>query len=428
MQKFLINGGIPLAGTVRVSGAKNSALKLMAASLLTSEKTVLHNVPLIKDVYTMADVLRAIGANVLISPDRVEIDPSGELSHTTPYELVRKMRASITVMGPLLARLGRARVAMPGGCNIGPRKLDYHFSGLEKLGARINADHGFINVACNGLTGDVISLDYPSVGATENLMMAACLARGRTVIETAAREPEMIDLAKYLTSMGARISGAGTDTIIVDGVDELGGATHTVIPDRVEAGTYLIAAAVTGGEIEIEGANPRHLEIFISKLRAIGVSIDERDTTIHCRGDGEYRGTDIATLPYPGFATDLQAPVIVLLSLARGHSIVTENVFENRFGFVNELNRLGADVRTSSHHAVVHGESHMEGAIVEAPDLRAGAALALAGLAASGTTEVRRIGHIDRGYENFEQKLQALGADIRRVGSSDRIPSATPFN
>jgi UDP-N-acetylglucosamine 1-carboxyvinyltransferase len=427
MYKYQITGGVPLAGTVRVSGAKNSALKLMAASLLTSEKSVLYNVPLINDVYTMADVLRAIGASVIITPDRVEIDPSGELSHTTPYELVRRMRASITVMGPLLARLHRARVAMPGGCNIGPRKLDFHFSGLEKLGARIQADHGFINVAAGSLTGDVISLDYPSVGATENLMMAACLAKGRTVIESAAREPEMIDLAKFLSSMGARISGAGTDTIIIDGVDELEGATHTVIPDRIEAGTFMLAAAVTGGDVKVAGSNPRHLEIFISKLRAMGVLIDERDDHIHCRAAEQYNSTDIATLPYPGFPTDLQAPVTVLLSLARGHSIVTENVFENRFGFVDELNRLGADIRTSGHHAVVHGQSHLEGAIVEAPDLRAGAALVLAGLAASGETEVRRVGHIDRGYENFEQKLQGLGADIRRIETGDKEPAPAPL-
>jgi UDP-N-acetylglucosamine 1-carboxyvinyltransferase len=428
MNKFVISGGVPLTGRVRVSGAKNSALKLMAASLLTSETTVLHNVPLIQDVYTMADVLRAIGASVIISPDRVEIDPSGDLSYTTPYELVRKMRASITVMGPLLARLRRARVAMPGGCNIGPRKLDYHFSGLEKLGARINVDHGFINVAANHLTGDVISLNYPSVGATENLMMAASLAKGRTVIESAAREPEMIDLAKFLSSMGARISGAGTDTMVIDGVDELGGATHTVIPDRIEAGTFMVAAAATRGEIEIEGADPRHLEIFIGKMRAIGAGIDELDKGIRCRGADTYHGADIATLPHPGFPTDLQAPVIVLLSLAQGHSIVTENVFENRFGFVDELNRLGADVITSGHHVVVHGQRRLEGAIVEAPDLRAGAALVLAGLAASGETEVRRIGHIDRGYENFEQKLQLLGADIRRVETGDLASSPASFN
>ena len=428
MAKFVINGGIPLVGTVRVSGAKNSALKLMAASLLSSEKTVLHNVPLIKDVFTMGDVLREIGADVQIGAASVEIDASGELSHTTPYELVRKMRASIVVMGPLLARLHRARVAMPGGCNIGPRQINFHLSGLEKLGARINADHGFINVATNGLTGDVISLDYPSVGATENVMMAACMARGRTVIESAAREPEIIDLAKFLTSMGASIAGAGSDTIVIEGVEELGGTAHTVIPDRVEAGTFMVAAAVTEGDIEIEGINPLYLEIFISKLRAIGVNIQEFDHRVRCKGDGEYGSVDIATLPHPGFPTDLQAPMIVLLSLARGHSIVTENVFENRFGFVDELNRLGANVRVSGHHAVVHGDSRLEGTIVEAPDLRAGAALVLAGLAASGTTEVGRIGHIDRGYEEFEQKLQGLGADIQRVETNDRSHSVAPFN
>ncbi|MHB1360982.1 MAG: UDP-N-acetylglucosamine 1-carboxyvinyltransferase [Thermoleophilia bacterium] len=428
MAKYVINGGFPLVGSVRVSGAKNSALKLMAASLLTSGKVTLHNVPLIKDVFTMADVLREIGAEVHIGADAIEIDASGELSHTTPYELVRKMRASIVVMGPLLARLRRARVAMPGGCNIGPRQINFHLSGLEKLGARINADHGFINVATSGLTGDVISLDYPSVGATENVMMAACMARGRTVIESAAREPEIIDLAKFLTSMGANISGAGSDTIVIEGVEELGGTAHTVIPDRVEAGTFMVAAAVTEGDIEIEGINPLYLEIFISKLRAIGVSIKEFDHRVRCQGDGEYGSTDIATLPHPGFPTDLQAPMIVLLSLAHGHSIVTENVFENRFGFVDELNRLGASVRVSGHHAVVHGDSRLEGTIVEAPDLRAGAALVLAGLAASGTTEVGRIGHIDRGYEEFEQKLQGLGADIQRVETSDRSHSVVPFN
>jgi len=428
MAKYVINGGIPLTGAVRVSGAKNSALKLMAASLLTDGKVTLHNVPLIQDVFTMADVLREIGAEVSIGTDAVEIDASGELSHTTPYELVRKMRASIVVMGPLLARLHRARVAMPGGCNIGPRQINFHLNGLEKLGARISADHGFINVATNGLTGDVISLDYPSVGATENVMMAACMARGRTVIESAAREPEIIDLAKFLTSMGANISGAGSDTIVIEGVEALDGATHTVIPDRVEAGTFMAAAAVTEGEVEVEGINPIHLEIFISKLRAIGVDLKEFDHSVRCRGNGEYSSTDIATLPHPGFPTDLQAPIIVLLSLARGHSIVTENVFENRFGFVDELNRLGASVRVSGHHAVVHGGSRLEGAIVEAPDLRAGAALVLAGLAASGTTEVGRIGHIDRGYEAFEHKLQALGADIQRVETNDRAHFTAPLN
>lgn len=428
MAKYVINGGFPLVGAVRISGAKNSALKLMAASLLTTGKVTLHNVPLIMDVFTMADVLREIGADVTVGPDSVEIDASGELSHTTPYELVRKMRASIVVMGPLLARLHRARVAMPGGCNIGPRQINFHLSSLEKLGARINADHGFINVATNGLTGDVISLDYPSVGATENVMMAACLAKGRTVIESAAREPEIIDLAKFLTSMGANISGAGSETIVIEGVEELGGATHTVIPDRVEAGTFMIAAAVTQGDVEVEGINPLHLEIFISKLRAIGVDIKEFDSKVRCRGEGDYSSTDIATLPHPGFPTDLQAPMIVLLSLAQGHSIVTENVFENRFGFVDELNRLGANVRVSGHHAVVHGGSRLEGTIVEAPDLRAGAGLVLAGMAASGTTEIGRIGHIDRGYENFELKLQALGADIQRVETNDRSHFITPFN
>jgi len=428
MAKYIINGGIPLAGAVRISGAKNSALKLMAASLLTTGKVTLHNVPLIKDVFTMADVLREVGAEVDVGPGGVEIDASGELEHTTPYELVRKMRASIVVMGPLLARLHRARVAMPGGCNIGPRQINFHLSGLERLGARINTDHGFINVATNGLTGDVISLEYPSVGATENVMMAACMARGRTVIESAAREPEIIDLAKFLTSMGANISGAGSDTIVIEGVEKLGGATHTVIPDRVEAGTFMVAVAVTEGDIEIENINPLHLEIFISKLRAIGVDIKEYDHRVRCSGNGEYSSTDIATLPYPGFPTDLQAPIIVLLSLARGHSIVTENVFENRFGFVDELNRLGASVRVSGHHAVVHGERRFEGTVVEAPDLRAGAALVLAGLAASGTTEVGRIGHIERGYEDFDYKLQALGADIQRIETSDRAHFIAPLN
>jgi UDP-N-acetylglucosamine 1-carboxyvinyltransferase len=414
--RYLIRGGRKLAGRVTVSGAKNSALKLMAASLLAPGTSTLHNVPDILDVHTMSEVLEHLGARVRVDGNDMVIDTAGVGSTTAPYELVQRMRASIQIMGPLVARFGRARVAMPGGCNLGPRKIDFHLRGLTQLGATVRQEHGFVDVSAERLHGAAVSLDYPSVGATENLMMAAVLADGETVIDNAAREPEIVDLSKFLVSMGAEIEGAGTSKVSVRGVEDMHPAEHSVVGDRIEAGTFLIAAAVTGGDVEVHGISPHFLEIFLSKLRAVGVHVQENTRWIRASGDVQsYSNTDISTLPYPGFATDLQAQAMVLLSLAQGKSIVTENVFENRFVFVDELVRLGAEIKVSGHHAVVTGGRALTGATVRCSDLRAGAALVLAGLAAEGVTEVRDISHIDRGYERFEEKLLALGADLERV-------------
>ncbi len=389
----------------------------MAAALLAPATYTLRNVPSIQDVYTMSEVLQHLGAEVAFADGVMRIDTTGVASQTAPYELVQRMRASIQIMGPLVAHFGQARVAMPGGCNLGPRKIDIHLRGLTQLGAEIKSDHGFVEVKAPRLTGTYILLEDPSVGATENLMMAAVRAEGETTIDNSAREPEIVDLSKFLISMGADIEGAGTSTIKVRGVSELHGAEHTVIGDRIEAGTYLVAGAITGGEVEVEGISPRVLDIFLSKLRSIGVHVQENSRSIKASGDvGQYVGTDIATLPYPGFATDLQAQTMALLSVAQGPSIVTENVFESRFVFVDELIRLGAHIKVTGHHAVVNGGHPLTGAIVRCSDLRAGAALVLAGLAAEGTTEVRDVFHVDRGYEDLEGKLRALGAQIERVG------------
>lgn len=417
--RLIINGGRPLRGQIAVSGAKNSALKLMAASILAPGKSILHNVPDIQDVRTMQEVLEHLGARVEFADGLMTVDTSSISSQEAPYELVQKMRASIQIMGPLVARFGRARVAMPGGCNLGPRKIDIHLRGLAAMGATVRSEHGFIEVTAPRLRGVTMFLDYPSVGATENLVMAAVLADGTTVLENAAREPEVVDLCKFLISMGAEILGAGSSTIRITGVKELHPAEHTVIGDRIEAGTFLIAAAATGGEVEVTGISPHFLELFLSKLRAVGVVVQENARSIRAGGDpSSYVGVDVATLPYPGFPTDLQAQMMVLLSLAKGVSIVTENVFENRFGFVDELIRLGADIRVEGNHALVTGPRRLMGATVRCTDLRAGAALTIAGLAAEGCTEVRDIYHIDRGYERFEAKLRALGGDVQRVGTA----------
>jgi UDP-N-acetylglucosamine 1-carboxyvinyltransferase len=424
-EHFTINGGRRLHGELALSGAKNSALKLMAASLLADELSVIRRVPRITDVFTMVEMLRALGAEVVFERGELRIDPGAQLNDCAPYELVRTMRASIIVMGPMVARNGHARIALPGGCNIGPRRIDFHLRGLEQLGAHVAIDHGFIDVSSDGLHGAVVPLDYPSVGATENLLMAATAAAGETVIENAAREPEIVDLARFLTAMGATIEGAGTSSIHVEGGRSLHGAEHEVIADRIEAGTYLIAAAACAGDVTVRGLDAVHLELFLTKLRAMGVGIDEGDRSIRARRDGGLRPVDISTLPHPGFPTDLQAQVMVLLSLAAGASIVTENVFENRFVVVDELNRLGAGITTSGHHAVVAGPRRLAGTVVEAPDLRGGAALVIAGLAAEGATEVRAIHHIDRGYEQLEDKLSALGASIvRAADAAPRPPSA----
>lgn len=412
--RLVIEGGCRLAGEVTLSGAKNSALKLMAASLLADSPSSLLRVPRITDVATMTQMLRALGATVSDEGECLRIDPGRSLNDCAPYELVRTMRASIIVMGPMVARLGRARIAMPGGCNIGPRRIDFHLRGLERLGARIDIDHGFIQVVADELRGAHVPLDYPSVGATENLLMAATAARGVTTIENAAREPEIGDLAAYLRAMGAVIEGAGTSTIRVEGGHPLRGVTHTVIADRIEAGTYLIAGVACGGEVTVHGLDPACLGLFLTKLRGMGVLVEESPATIRAQRVAPLMPVDVSTLPFPGFPTDLQAQMMVLLSLAEGTSILTENVFENRFVVVDELNRLGAGITVNGHHAVVAGPRALTGSIVEAPDLRGGAALVIAGLVADGVTEVRSMLHVDRGYEDMEHKLRELGAVVHR--------------
>jgi len=414
--RLLVRGGRRLSGQVAVSGAKNSALKLIAASLLAPGTSVLRNVPDIQDVHTMREVLECLGAVVKFADGTMTVDTTAVQSHVAPYELVQRMRASIQIMGPLVARFGHARVAMPGGCNLGPRKIDIHLRGLAHMGGVVRSDHGFVEVTALKLHAADMFLDYPSVGATENLLMAAVMAEGTTTLENAAREPEIVDLCKFLVSMGADIEGAGTSTVRVNGVTEMRPAEHTVLGDRIEAGTFLIAGAVTGGDVEVTGISPHVLDLFLSKLRHVGVQVQENARSIRASGQpASYNAVDVATLPYPGFPTDLQAQMMVLLSLARGVSVVTENVFENRFGFVDELIRLGAEIRVDGNHAMVTGGRLLTGAIVRCPDLRAGAALVLAGLTAEGCTELRDVFHIDRGYERLEEKLRTLGADIERA-------------
>ncbi|MBI4744780.1 MAG: UDP-N-acetylglucosamine 1-carboxyvinyltransferase [Actinobacteria bacterium] len=416
MDNYVIRGTNRLEGKVNISGAKNAALKLMAASIMASGTTVVNNIPNIKDVWTMVDVLKKLGMEVNFDDhNRLEIKSSSFLQHETPYELVRRMRASIIVLGPLLALLGKAKVAMPGGCNIGSRKVDMHIKGLELLGAKIETEYGYIKATTDGLKGAIIPLDFPSVGATENLVMAAVLAEGVTEIENAAREPEVVDLINFLNKMGAEIEGVGTSTIKIKGVKSLKGINYTVIPDRIEAGTYMIAAAITRGDILIKKAQASHLELVISKLRETGVSIKETKEGIRVKSLKRPIAADVATLPYPGFPTDMQAQMMALLSVANGTSVITENVFENRFIFVGVLNRMGSDIVTDGHHAIIRGVNQLSGAPVKAPDLRGGAALVLGALAAEGVTEISDVYHIDRGYENFEQKLRLLGADINRV-------------
>jgi UDP-N-acetylglucosamine 1-carboxyvinyltransferase len=414
MDRLLVTGGTRLSGSVRVSGAKNSALKIMAASLLANGRTVIENVPRIQDCLTMAEVLEHLGADVRRDDGAIEIDTSSVSSIETPYELVRRMRASILVLGPLLARYRRARVAMPGGCNIGSRAIDLHIKGLERMGASFDSSHGFLEGTTSGLRGAVISLDFPSVGATENILMAAVAARGTTVIENAAREPELVDLAEFLASMGARIRGAGTATIEIDGVDAFRPARHRVIPDRIEAGTFAIAACITGGEVLLEEARGDHLDLVLAKLSEAGADILATPRGVGIAMDGRPRAVDFVTLPYPGFPTDLQPLLMALLAVAGGTSIATENVFESRFMFVDELARMGADIRTEGHHAVIRGVRRLSSAPVRALDLRAGAAIVLAALAADGVTEIADAYHIDRGYEDLEAKLTSIGADVRR--------------
>ena len=414
MERYLIQGGTPLRGRVVAHGAKNSALKLMAATLLAEGTTRLNRVPRIADIAIMEEMLTSLGCTTALDGDSVQIDVPASIGHEAPYELVRRMRASIVVLGPLLARTGHARVAMPGGCNIGSRKIDLHLRGLERMGATISFDHGYLD-ASGGLHGAQIGLDWPSHGATENLMMAATLAKGTTVIENAARDPEIGDLAAMLNAMGAKIAGAGTQTIVIDGVEHLRGTEHTVIPDRLEVGTFLIAGAATQGDVFVADAVAEHLDLVLAKLADAGADIDADARGIRVVMNGRPRAVDFVTLPYPGFPTDLQPQMMVLCALAEGTSIATENVFENRFMFVDELIRMGADIRTEGHHAVIRGREGLDGAPVRAPDIRAGAALVTAALAAHGTTEITGLEYIDRGYQDLDAMITALGGAIERT-------------
>ena len=415
MERLLITGGARCAGTVRIAGAKNSALKLMAAALLAPGRAVLHNVPRIQDCLTMGELLERLGAGVAWGGGSVTIDTTELTSVEAPYELVRRMRASTAVLGSLLARAGRARVAMPGGDEIGSRPIDLHVQGLRKMGAEIGSEHGFLVASTSGLRGAAITLDYPSVGATVNLMMAAVLARGTTVIDNAAREPEIADIAAFLGAMGARIDGAGTSTIEIEGVDALAPADHVTIPDRIETGTWAAAAVVTGGDVTLENARPDHLELLLQKLADAGADIAMTEQGLRIRQAERARAVDFVTLPYPGVATDFQPILMAMLATAEGTSIATENVFESRFLCVDELRRMGAEIRTEGHHAVIRGVDRLSAAPVRALDIRAGAAMALAALAADGVTEISELHHLDRGYEGFLDKMRALEVEVRRV-------------
>ena len=415
MGKFIIEGGVPLKGKVRISGAKNSALPLMAACLLTEGRCQLKNVPQLVDIITMKKVLEGLGSVIERENEGLKIDCTSLSNYEAPYELVRMMRASILVLGPLLARLGRARVSLPGGCAIGRRPVDLHLKGLVQMGAKIEVREGYIEAyAKRGLKGDNIYLDLPSVGATENIMLAASLARGVTVIEGASRAPEIIELATFLRKMGAKIEGVGTDSIRVEGVRELHPASYSIIPDRIEAGTLLIAGAITGGEVVLKEILPHHLGIVLAKLREMGMEIDVKDNQIRILGNNP-RPVKIKTLPYPGFPTDLQPQMTSLACLAQGTSIITETVFEDRFAHIAELQRMGAQIERKGQMVIVKGVPFLEGTIVKASDIRGGAALVLAGLAARGVTQICDIHHIDRGYERLEEKLSRLGARIKRV-------------
>ena len=432
MDRIVIRGGRPLKGEIQIGGAKNAALPLMAASLLTSEPLRLSNLPHLADISTMAKLLRKLGVEISMDgdgPGDATGGPSGpdgrvfaitarELTHTTaPYDLVRKMRASVLVLGPLLARAGRARVSLPGGCAIGTRPVDLHLKALEQLGAEIELTEGYIKAkAENGLTGAHIVFPMVTVGGTENLLMASSVARGKTVLANAAREPEVADLAKCLVAMGATIDGIGSDTLTIQGVERLHGATHAVVPDRIETGTYAIAAAITGGELTLQGARADLSEAVIKILTSAGVEIAETSDGLHiARTNGPLQGADMMTDPYPGFPTDMQAQIMALMSVARGASMITETIFENRFMHVPELCRMGADINVHGSSAIVRGVEGLSGAQVMATDLRASVSLVLAGLAAEGETVINRIYHLDRGYERLEDKLSTCGADIRRA-------------
>jgi UDP-N-acetylglucosamine 1-carboxyvinyltransferase len=422
VQVLRVTGGTRLEGSVDIVGAKNSVLKLMAAALLAPGDTVLGNLPAISDVAIMRQLLERLGCTVTESEhgaiDRVTIGTPNELASEAPYELVRKIRGSICVLGPLLARNRRAKVALPGGDAIGSRPLDMHFAGLERLGAEIRTEHGYIVAEARELRGATIWLDFPSVGATENIMTTAVLAKGTTVIDNAAREPEIVDLCRMLVEMGAQIDGIGSSTLEITGVEGLRPTSHDAVPDRIVAGTWAMAALATRGDITVRGANAQHLEIALDKVAQAGGEVEVRADGFRVSIDRRPRSFDVVTLPYPGLATDLQPQAIATLSIADGTAMITENLFEARFMFCDEIARMGADVRTDGHHAVVRGRERLSGAPVRATDIRAGVGLVIAGLVAEGVTEVAEVHHIDRGYVRFEEQLRSLGANVERVDSA----------
>ncbi len=417
MDKFVIQGGTPLNGSIATSGAKNSALPVLAAALLTDQPIMLKRIPRVRDIRTMERLLLDIGSVITVDDSGVSIRTEKIVSPEAPYELVKTMRASSLVLGPMLARAGRARVSMPGGCAIGARPIDFHLAGLKHLGARINQEHGYIEaVAPDGLKGAEISFERITVTGTEDILMAAVLADGQTVINNAAREPEVVDLAEMLISMGAKIEGAGTSVIRVQGVSKLGGCTHEIIADRIEAGTFVIAGAITGGDVTVTGCVAEHLRALLDKLREAGVTVTTPDaTTVQVHAGGSLSAVDMTTVEYPGFATDLQAQYMALMTQADGISIITETIFENRFMHAQELMRMGANIRIDGRKAIVAGHSRLTGAGVIASDLRASASLVLAALAAKGETVIDRVYHIDRGYERIEEKLLGIGAQMQRV-------------
>ena len=416
MERIVIEGGMRLRGEVEISGAKNAALPILAATLLCPGPSTVRNVPSLKDIETIKTLLNHLGARIEgIEKGTLRVDTSRIASCEAPYDLVKTMRASVLVLGPLVARCGEARVSLPGGCAIGARPINLHLMGLERLGAEIRMEHGDVIATAKRLRGTRVYFDIPTVTGTENIMMAATAAEGRTILENAACEPEVVELARVLQKMGVPIEGAGTDVITIEGVRELRPFDHAIMPDRIEAGTYMVAAGITGGEVRIKNCPVEHMDAIITKLREAGVHIETGDGYVEVRGEGRIRGTDVTTHPYPGFPTDMQAQFMALMSISTGTSVIRETVFENRFMHVSELRRMGADIRIEGHSAIVRGIPSLSGAPVMATDLRASASLVLAGLAAEGITEVSRVYHLDRGYERIEEKFSALGAKIKRI-------------
>ncbi len=415
MLKYEITGGVRLKGKVRISGAKNAVLPILAATVLTQGKNIIRDVPHLKDVEVMIEVLKHLGAKVTFTGTVLEVDTTGLSVYEVPDDLMRKMRATVFLMGPLLGRFGKVRISQPGGCSIGPRPINFHIKGLKSLNTEFQEGHGYLLGESKSLVGNEIHLDFPSVGATENLMMGAVKAKGTTIIRNCAREPEIVDLQNFLNGIGARIRGAGTDMIKIDGVEKLQTIDYTVIPDRIETGTFMLATALTNGDVIIENTIPEHVEPLIAKLKEAGVEVGCNDDQIHVKGNGRLKALEVKTLPYPGYPTDLQPQIMTAMSVAEGTSIITETIFENRLKHAEELLRMGAAIRIEGHSAIINGMSKLYGAIVEASDLRAGAALVLAGLIAEGKTVIHGGEHIERGYEKIDEKIARLGGQINRI-------------